>query len=255
MRNRTNYPKAGQCFTLIELLIVIAIIAILASLLLPALSRTRSRAHSIKCISNEKQVGLAMTAYSNDFSGYQPRMYMSGFGYWSLALCKLSYLPRSGGGNNISQVLICPDYHISTGLTNGGGSPSYTLAQLTYNGREIYSDPGLLADWDSWIKAYTLVRDPSRKVQFFDGITQNSYGDHIGQVCYMGRIAPGKTGTGNSVDWRHSATGAEVYSSQSAGLLRSIGGNANFCMYDGHVDSWRRGDKSDEESAHMLELL
>lgn len=67
--SRTSSPKSGRAFTLVELLVVISIIAILASLILPALARAKSRAQGTFCINNTRQLTVAWIIYADEHNG------------------------------------------------------------------------------------------------------------------------------------------------------------------------------------------
>ena len=119
-----------RAFTLIELLVVIAIIAILAGILMPSLQQSREKAKSIQCISNQKQQGIFMHSYAQDYSGtFTIRAGADGFcgtseRMWPVILYQKKYAPSS-------RWFICPGwdaYHLYNGeklLSTGGGKNGY----------------------------------------------------------------------------------------------------------------------------------
>lgn len=69
---RAGLPQARKAFTLVELLVVVAVLALLAALLLPALASAKSRAGAVSCLANEKQLSLACMLYAIDFNDRFP---------------------------------------------------------------------------------------------------------------------------------------------------------------------------------------
>ena len=67
-----------NAFTLIELLTVIAVIAVLSAILIPAVGRARESANQSKCISNLRQIGVAVQSYANEHKGRYPEAWHKG---------------------------------------------------------------------------------------------------------------------------------------------------------------------------------
>ncbi len=130
-------------FTLIELLVVIAIIAILAAILFPVFARAREKARQASCVSNCKQIMLAVLMYAEDYDGLTP----IGTSYW--------YAPGGGGSAGRTdpqgwwqlldpymknqQILICP----SGAATASLGTPWGTF-NVSYCANMCYEQFGFL---------------------------------------------------------------------------------------------------------------
>ncbi len=140
-------------FTLIELMMVIAVILVLASLLLPSFNRARALSKRLVCLSNMKQLSMLVTLYAGNNKGKLPTSYQvwhwgeecsytSTSGYRGLGLLTDSYLPRE----QLNQLMICPSGNKSMwgkfDIKDGGFSPlgrMHGQGPLQYRG---YNDTG-----------------------------------------------------------------------------------------------------------------
>jgi len=156
-------------FTLTELLIVIAIIAILASLLLPALNSARQKAKGIQCAGNLKQFSTATVMYSQDFNDF-------------------SVCLSSTGGNSIWQIALRPyvGKKISTlsSVNRNWGKlycPALVLSgtDAGKEGQDISRSYGVIsaanftdtAQTKKFIKV-NKIASPSRHFYFLDGVSE-----------------------------------------------------------------------------------
>jgi prepilin-type N-terminal cleavage/methylation domain-containing protein len=114
-------------FTLVEILVVIAIIGLLAALILPALSRARFRARCVICSSQLHQWGLAARMYSADFDGSLPRFdlgFGTGYNSWDVSTNFLTAMENYG---ITPKLWFCP-------LDSGPNAKSLTMQTTVYNG-------------------------------------------------------------------------------------------------------------------------
>ncbi|CAN5372075.1 hypothetical protein BH10PLA1_BH10PLA1_14510 [soil metagenome] len=103
---RPVVERHGRAFTLVEMLVVIAIIAVLTSLLLPVISKVRDQSRTLAGLSNLRQIGIGMYLYAGDNNDFLPPGYLSKGGdstNWAIAIT-----PYVGGQGNTTNTVKHP---------------------------------------------------------------------------------------------------------------------------------------------------
>ncbi len=146
-------------FTLIELLVVISIIAILASILLPALAKARERGKTALCLGQQRQLSLSVLNYADESQGYMALCYGTQ-GYttrsWLWMMEEAGALPNLSTSSP-NQAYVCPcvitgkdkNWKQNYGYASGG----YTEANIT-----IFGQTGVRAEFVPVFKTHQSVR-------------------------------------------------------------------------------------------------
>lgn len=221
---------------MVELLVVIAIIVVLAGMLLPALSRAKSSAHSAKCTGNVRQIALGIKMYVDDGGTYPP--FFRGVSGGSQGFIELWYdaiRPHTMFAWT-NPLYRCPAYWGPTALPPHGNVVAYPLGGYGYNG---LGDRSLGAGMTAGVLGAreSEIRSPANMIVLGDANLMLVALDQASVAVPLPRN-PCVTGFGALMkDWTPGKFGPDPQNESMAAIRRRHQRRYNLAFADGHIEA------------------